>query len=73
MSNENPQTRTMPIAERRTALEAIGAAFEEFPLEEIETQLARIAAEEPRVADEEPTNQERADHSRASEISLPAR
>ena len=104
MSDQNPQTRTMPItevkralsrlvdevqqgqtrvliensgfpaaalvsasdlerlaqleqgkAERRRSLEAIGAAFADVPLEEIEAQLARISAEGPQVADEEPT------------------
>lgn len=42
-------------AERRRAVEVIGAAFRDVPLEEIEAQLARIAAEGPQVADEEPT------------------
>lgn len=41
-------------AVRRKALEAIGAAFADVPLEEIEAQLARIAAEGPQVAENEP-------------------
>lgn len=54
-------------AERQKELEAIGAAFADVPLEELEARLARISAAGPQGANEELTrtlDQERAERQR---------